>query len=230
MDEDQARRILGVGREASIAQAREAYKRRAKAVHPDLNPELRGDRNAAAASEAGEPAAGRAMAELNEAWRTIRTALLARAAGWAPPVRPTPPPRPRRRTCAACGHVPAIPIDLRSLTGLVVLHRMDRYATTLCRSCGTALCRDVQAQTLTLGWWGLFAVFVNLAVVVNNLSYFRALADLPPPRERSDPDAPLAEPMGETAKVSARWSPWLGCVTAAGLVVLGLVLILRTAR
>ncbi|SNR28684.1 DnaJ domain-containing protein [Haloechinothrix alba] len=222
MDDSTARRILGVGPHASLRQARQAYTRRAKMVHPD--------RYAHAAPPARREAQ-RAMAELNEAWRTIQLGPPARPrAGHEPEHGPSRAEPPRPRGCEICGHIPANRIDIRSLTGLLVIHRSERYAGVLCRGCGTALCRDVQAQTLTMGWWGVLAVFVNLAVLVNNGSYFRMLNGMAWPTDRvAGTEAPLSEPMPATRKVTARVLPWVATVTAAVLVALLVMLLARNA-
>lgn len=221
MDERAARRILGVGPDASVRQARDAYQRRAKLVHPDRH---------AHATPSAQREAQRAMSELNEAWRTIKHGrpAVARSDYQAP--RPEPA---RPVGCEICGHLPAIRVDIRSLTGLLILHRMDRYAGTLCRACGTALCRDTQAQTLTLGWWGMLAPLVNLAVLINNGSYLRALREIDWPRERPDAaEAPLLRPMPVTPKVAARVMPWIATITAVMAVLailLGLFLLTRAS-
>lgn len=217
MDDSTARRILGVGPYASREQAREAYKQRAKMVHPD--------RHAYAAADArGE--AERAMRELNEAWHTIQHGRPAPTGvryqhTETPERRPSPPPG-----CELCGYTPAIRVDVRALTGIVLIHMSDRYAGTLCRSCGTGICRDVQAQTLTRGWWGVPAVLVNVAVLVNNAAYMRALRDTPWPQQRaSDMVTPMSQPQPLTRKVMARPLPWLSTLTAATVLALALVLL-----
>ncbi|WP_317493963.1 J domain-containing protein [Haloechinothrix sp. LS1_15] len=258
MDDGTARRLLGIGPQASIQQAREAYKRRAKMIHPD--------RHAYASAEARREAE-RAMAELNEAWRALRTGSTTREASqrrdagrhstgkhstqrstterretgrayasYEPPAATQPgadrawPHRPRARGCEICGYTPAIWIDIRALTGLVIFHRSDRYAATLCRYCGTAIWRDVQAQTLTLGWWGVPALFINLAVLVNNRTYGVALRELEPPQARvADSGAPLSEPIALTKRVATRVLPWLAMVALLVLVTL-LVVALVQAR
>lgn len=204
MDDRAARRILGVGPDASVRQARAAYQRRAKAVHPDRHVE---------GPQSEQREAERAMSELNEAWRTIKQGRPAMTRGG---YEAAPPQPVRPRSCEICGHVPAIRVDIRLVTGLLILHRMDRYAGTLCRACGTALCRDTQAQTLTVGWWGMLAPLVNLAAVINNGSYLRALREIDWPRERiQGADTPRSLPAPVTPKVIARAMPWIATVTAA---------------
>jgi hypothetical protein len=222
MDDSTARRVLGVGPYASHREAHEAYKRRAKMIHPDRH---------AHAEVTARREAERAMRELTEAWHTVKHAK-------PPPPgiryeRPAEQERrpPRPTACELCGHLPAVPEDVRALTGILLIHHTDRYAGTLCRNCGTSLCRDVQSQTLTLGWWGVPALFVNLAVLVNNAAYFRALRELPWPRERSaEAHAPLSQPQPLTKTVISRPLPWLATVTAAVVVVFGIVLLLISAR
>lgn len=220
MDDSTARRILGIGPDASVREARGAYQRRAKVVHPDRH---------AAASPSAQREAERAMSELNEAWRTIK---YGRAAPARVTYRPAPPrAKPARPlSCEICGYLPALRVDVRSVTGLLILHRMDRYTGRLCRACGTALCRDIQAHTLVFGWWGLLAPLVNLAVLIDNGSSLRALRGIDWPRERRDADAPRSQPTPVTPKVTARPMPWIATTAAvlvAMAVVLGLSLLVR---
>ncbi|WP_051399907.1 J domain-containing protein [Haloechinothrix halophila] len=224
MDDTTARDILGIGPHATREEARTAYKRRAKILHPDRH---------AHGSQADLRAAERAMAELTDALHALRFDAAKRTSDaqqathrvWTgdryvdvPRDRPR---RPRHRGCEVCGHTPAMWIDIRALNGLIILHRTDRYAATLCRNCGTAIWRDVQAQTLTLGWWGIPALFANLAVLVNNRGYGAALRELDPPHARAaGSPAPRSEPMPLTKPVTARVLPWLATATVVIIIVL----------
>ncbi|MPY97783.1 MAG: DnaJ domain-containing protein [Actinophytocola sp.] len=212
MDDSTARRVLGIGASATREQARAAYKRRAKILHPDRH---------ATTSDAARRDAERAMAELNEAWRALRSDTVPTANRGEPTDdhRAARPSRPRG--CEICGHHPAVWIDIRSLTALVILHSTDRYAATLCKNCGTAIWRDVQARTLTLGWWGIPALFVNLAVLVNNCGYGVALRELAPPTTRvAGSPAPMSEPMALTKPVTARVLPWVATLSVVAAIVL----------
>lgn len=204
MDDHTARRVLGVGPYATREQARAAYKRRAKILHPDQR---------ATTSDAARREAERAMAELNEAWRALRSDTVPTVSPDARPSRP--------RGCEICGHSPAVWIDIRAVTALIILHSTDRYAATLCKNCGTAIWRDMQARTLTMGWWGIPALFVNLAVLVNNHSYGVALRELAPPAARvAGSPAPMSQPMGLTKPVTARVLPWVATIAVVATIVL----------
>lgn len=230
MDDTTARDILGIGSHATREEARAAYKRRAKILHPDMHSH---------GSQADLRAAERAMAELNAALHALRFGAATRTSDaqatnrvWTGDryvdVPRDRPQRPRARGCEICGHTPAIWIDIRALNGLIILHRTDRYAATLCRNCGTAIWRDVQAQTLTLGWWGIPALFANLAVLVNNRGYGAALRELDPPHTRAaGSPAPMSEPMALTKPVAARVLPWLATATVVIIIVLLVVVALR---
>ncbi|GAA5115020.1 J domain-containing protein [Haloechinothrix salitolerans] len=224
MDDDTARRVLGISPHATREQARAAYKRRAKMIHPDRH---------ANTSNAARHEAERAMAELNEAWRALRSgtstpgdtvrqaANRERSTEDHVAARHDRARRPRDRECEICGYTPAVWIDIRALTGLIILHSSDRYAATLCKNCGTAIWRDVQARTLTLGWWGIPALFVNLAVLVNNRGYGASLRELAPPTARvADSPAPMSEPMSVTKPVTARVLPWLATISVVAIIVL----------
>ena len=96
------------------------------------------------------------------------------------PVRGTDPLRDL--TCQVCGAQPALPVELRQITGFVLAWRHRTWRHVLCRSCGLATGRMVQDRTLLTGWWGVFAIFGNLWAVTGNAIRLVRLRRLDPPR------------------------------------------------
>jgi len=92
--------------------------------------------------------------------------------------------------CQACGAVPATRVKFREVTGLVIVFRIQTHDRVLCRSCGTALYRETQDNTLMKGWWGVFAFFVNLWAVFANWRTSTRVAALGQPHDAERPEGP----------------------------------------
>lgn len=159
--------IMGLQPDASLDHAKKAYRARAVLLHPDrVEGTLRAD-------------ADSAMAQLNEAWDTVRAHLQqARSpttSGWeSQPARETQAPVPQRRPpkwgeCEMCGCSPALPLFQRRIVGALLFWRTAANAPSLCRICGRSFHTETQAQCMTKGWWGVFAFYANLVTLVVNM-------------------------------------------------------------
>ncbi len=90
---------------------------------------------------------------------------------------------------------------------MIVIMRTLRRRGAFCRPCGTALFREMQADTMLQGWWGLLSVFITPFVLLVNLSARSALRGLPEPttwgwRPPLDPGKPvMRRPAGLVAAV-----------------------------
>lgn len=98
--------------------------------------------------------------------------------------------RPLRATAAAitapcqtCGRSPALVVTFRTVIGLGLPYRLNTTKGRYCRACGTAAFRDANNRTLLLGWWGVFALFANIVVIVMNLAAYRRVRALGQPRQ-----------------------------------------------
>ncbi|GAA3974955.1 hypothetical protein GCM10022232_02870 [Streptomyces plumbiresistens] len=58
--------------------------------------------------------------------------------------------------CEVCGAAPAAAVTVRGHQGMVVIMRFLRREGAFCRTCGTAVFRQMQADTMAQGWWGPF--------------------------------------------------------------------------
>jgi hypothetical protein len=184
--------VLGVRRDASAAEIREAYRNRARLLHPDRHVD---------ADPATTRSAVQAMAQLNYAYEqmleVVRSAASDPAETKAPPVTPiwtsaSPKPRPTPSpstkpldadpsSCEFCGCGPAIDQTLRECVGMLVVFSWRTYEVRACRTCGTAIAEDSLNSTMVKGWWGVFAVVANLWAITCNVTARQAFGALPTP-------------------------------------------------
>ncbi|MFF6999446.1 hypothetical protein ACFY93_31530 [Streptomyces sp. NPDC008313] len=69
-------------------------------------------------------------------------------------------PGTQQYVCRLCAAQPAGDITIRQHTGLLIAMRFSKMQGPLCRSCATALNRDMTAKTLAGGWWSPFSLVV----------------------------------------------------------------------
>jgi hypothetical protein len=99
-------------------------------------------------------------------------------------------------TCRVCGGGPAVDATFRGHRGMIILMRFLRTPGPFCRSCGTAVVRDMSAKTLLLGWWGIISFFATPVTLIINVIQWRKIKMLPPlqsygHRPPLDPGKPL---------------------------------------
>ena len=119
-----------------------------------------------------------------------------------------PAPAPIVPLCQVCGAGPAARVSVRGHQGMIVMMRFLRHQGVFCKTCGTAIFRGMQTDTLMLGWWGPLSAFITpVTLLVNLLSARSVLNDLPAPttwgwRPPLDPGKPvLRRPAGLIALV-----------------------------
>ncbi|MFI9720430.1 hypothetical protein ACIHFE_12335 [Streptomyces sp. NPDC052396] len=82
--------------------------------------------------------------------------------------------------CEICGGYPATRATVRGHQGLLILMRFRRRTGVFCRTCGTAIHRQLTTQTLWQGWWGPASAFITPVTVLCNVlgprARFRRLA------------------------------------------------------
>ncbi|MFI6035229.1 hypothetical protein ACIBBD_13880 [Streptomyces sp. NPDC051315] len=130
--------------------------------------------------------------------------------------------------CQVCGAAPAVPVTVRGHQGMIVIMRNLRRQGVFCRTCGLAVFREMQANTMLLGWWSPLSVIITGAVLLMNLGARSALLRLPQPttwggRPPLDPGKPLMKrPAGMVALVPLTLLAAL-VVSAPVLMVVGLL-------
>lgn len=104
--------------------------------------------------------------------------------------------------CEVCGAAPTALVTVRGHQGMVVLMRSLRRDGTFCRTCGLAVFRQMQTDTLWQGWWGPLSLVITPVILLMNLGTLSAIRRLPQPsmpgpRPSLDPGKPvLGRPAG----------------------------------
>jgi hypothetical protein len=205
-----ARAVLGITPDTDLASAQKVFRARARLIHPDQAP------------DGIKPEAEKAMASLNEAWAVVRShgQRSSKQPDSTDTARPQPRP-PAAGECVACGSKPARKITLWTTTGLLILWRWRRFESSLCRRCADRMYADIQARSLTRGWWGIVAPLANLVNLGRNklqVTAHRRAVGLPVGRA-SDVVTPLTGPL--PCRSYVRPGPILATVAA---VVIGVAL------
>ncbi|MFI0741015.1 hypothetical protein ACH4PU_23460 [Streptomyces sp. NPDC021100] len=117
----------------------------------------------------------------------------------APHPHPQPHPQPMpgaHGSCQICGGFPAAQMTIRRHQGLVFMMRFFSQKGLFCRTCGTALLREMTAKTCWQ-WWSPFSLIIFTPLTLLwNLSVHAKLKKLAPPvpgghGPQPDPGAPL---------------------------------------
>jgi hypothetical protein len=97
-----------------------------------------------------------------------------------------PPQYPAHAGVAVCRICTAQPasadIEIRQHTGLILAMRTAKVEGPLCRTCATAIHRDMTAKTLAAGWFSVLSLFLLcwLTLAWNLYTHFK-IAKLPHP-------------------------------------------------
>ncbi|MFB7669112.1 hypothetical protein ACFC1R_35235 [Kitasatospora sp. NPDC056138] len=146
----------------------------------------------------------------------------------APPQQPMAygapgyPPPPGAVTCRFCGGFPAVQVTVRGHQGMIVIMRFLKQYGPFCRTCGTAMVRDMSARTLVQGWWGYLSSVFTPITLLRNLSAYNKIKQLPP--AAPGPLGPQLDPGVPLTKRPAMLMlllPVLSLVLLVGLLVVG---------
>jgi hypothetical protein len=107
-----------------------------------------------------------------------------------------PGPYPPVAACQMCGATPAAPVTVRGHQGMLVVMRFLKREGLFCRTCSLASFRDMQADTMVLGWWGPLSLVITPFVLLSNLSTLSGIRRIPEPvtagfRPPLDPGKPV---------------------------------------
>jgi hypothetical protein len=85
---------------------------------------------------------------------------------------------------------------IRGHQGMVVIMRFLRRQGMFCRTCALASFRDMQADTMLLGWWGPLSVIITPITLLANLGALSGIQRIPAPvtagwRPPLDPGKPI---------------------------------------
>lgn len=109
--------------------------------------------------------------------------------------------------CQVCGAAPAAPVTVRGHQGMLVIMRFLKREGLFCRTCAMASFRDMQADTMVLGWWGPLSVLITPFTLLANLGALSGIRRIPEPatagfRPPLDPGKPvLRRPAGVLALI-----------------------------
>ncbi|MFF2951105.1 hypothetical protein ACFVVU_07105 [Kitasatospora sp. NPDC057965] len=122
------------------------------------------------------------------------------AAGYPPQAGGYPAPagyaHPGGPVCRFCGGFPAVDTTVRGHQGIIIIMRFLKQPGPYCRTCGTAMVRDMSARTLVQGWWGYLSGIFTVVTLLRNLAAHNRIKELPPPAPGThgpqlDPGVPL---------------------------------------
>lgn len=83
--------------------------------------------------------------------------------------------------CQICGAAPAAPVTVRGHQGMVVIMRFLKREGMFCRTCALASFRDMQAETMVLGWWGPLSLLITPFTLLANLGALSGIRRIPEP-------------------------------------------------
>lgn len=214
--------VLGVEPGATPEQMTAAWKAAARLTHPDMFPEATPEQRRylnermanlnAAYAEVSDPAR---LAELRRLRAAAASSAGAGAAAGSAAGSTSQPPRYRPSStssapsvdCDLCGSVPAAPFSFTQVTGMLLADRIRTLDATLCRECALGIGREMQSRTLVSGWWGVLAVFRNLAAIVGNAVALRRAARQP---DSMSPTGRRTYPLPVGPSLFRRGRTWLG--------------------
>ncbi|GGU88604.1 hypothetical protein GCM10010260_22890 [Streptomyces filipinensis] len=124
--------------------------------------------------------------------------------------------------CEVCGAAPATEVTVRGHQGMLIIMRQLRRRGTFCRSCGLAVFRKMQSDTMAQGWWGPASMMITPITLLINLFALAKIRKLPAPVAAQGPGldpgrSVFARPMGIVGLV-----PLLGFTSFLLLVFIGM--------
>ena len=202
--------VLGIGRDASSNEIRQAYRQRAMDFHPD--------RHRNEGDEAIETYSAR-MSIITEAFEVLsdpETRKRYDTLGTAYRVDSASVFRMREpygTECMFCAHSPVATVTFRRNVGMIFTRRYGRYDVRVCRDCGRSLGRDTQNSTMLLGWWGFISFFANIGAVLGNAGALLKIGRLTTPESPKDRVVrPLVEPMNPGRSIFRRTGVWTSAI------------------
>ena len=146
---------LGVTPDADLSVIKQAYRERAKALHPDAH------------SQTSDLVRFR---KVNEAWEVLRNpSKRAQYDQGLAAINEHEPPS--LFPCCRCGQVTAQPryVVFRQVKSFLVWAKVARQEGIFCRSCADRVAAAASTKTWLLGWWSLPGLILTPLVLVGNL-------------------------------------------------------------
>ncbi|OLZ71496.1 hypothetical protein AV521_11215 [Streptomyces sp. IMTB 2501] len=140
--------------------------------------------------------------------------------------RPVAPQQaPAGPGCDVCGAGPAARVTVRGHQGMLIVMRNLWRKGTFCHTCGLAVFRKMQSDTLAQGWWGPMSVLITPVTLLINLFTLSRIRKLPAPT------AALGPGLDPGLPVFRRPAGMFGLLplTGFGIVFLFVLVVLATA-
>ncbi|MGW1165530.1 LppU/SCO3897 family protein [Streptomyces sp. NPDC002550] len=83
--------------------------------------------------------------------------------------------------CEVCGAAPAARMTIRGHQGMLIIMRNLWRKGTFCHTCGLAVFRKMQSDTLAQGWWGPMSMLITPITLLINLFTLSKIRKLPAP-------------------------------------------------
>lgn len=207
MNQAEARAVLGVGPNASVEEAKRAYRQLIKVFHVDRMGTM---------SKEDQESATNAMVRLNHAWEVVQrgTDDSIEDSALDPGSFKISPRGPSINECRLCGGIPAQQGSFRSVYGFLLRVGRADQPGPFCRSCAEAMYRSAQNDNWR-AWWGL-SVFPAITALLANRRELRRFENAPRASFR-DPavQTPFPRPLPPIPNADfgiGRWlSPVLAC-------------------
>jgi DnaJ domain len=212
--------VLGVSVDATMDEITVAWREKVKNLHPDRFPDVSDEVTASLTRETAR--VNNAYTQIKSDPEGTRRMFTPGAPGgvgdqtWSNPDADHRRGRQQRRpsgpVCDLCASVNTRQFVFSRQIGLVIQRRSGIVEALLCRHCALSIGRDFQSRTLTTGWWGVTAFFVNIGYIArNSLGLWRA--------SRMDQPAPppgfVTFPLDPGRPVAMRAFSWVGPVVIA---------------
>jgi hypothetical protein len=130
---------------------------------------------------------------------------------------------PSQPRCGMCGAVPAKKVAFQGFAGLIFALSIRWYRGYACKTCGTAVSRDLDARTMAFGWWVVYGPLVVVIGLLANALRRRGLAKL------AEPWGAQHQPMALGLPAYQRPGPLVVTIIMSGLWLLLLSLIVISA-
>ncbi len=101
---------------------------------------------------------------------------------------------PKTPPCRLCGSGPTRSVSLREVRGRIFSTATRSLNESLCADCGRSVGRIMQANTLALGWWGMFAFVITPFYALFNAWNLFELGRLDPTVATKSSISPPLEP------------------------------------
>ena len=128
------------------------------------------------------------------------------------------PAYPQVLLCRVCACGPAAKATFRGHRGMILLMQFRSVEGPFCRDCGVAAFRQMSADTMWQGWWGVASFFITPVVLLINLFPRNRVTALAPPQP--NPWGTSRRPLSPGRPLMLRPGALVGLIPTAAFVIL----------